>query len=830
VAFLALSVLPLGVVTFYTYKTSVDAMRDVAASEADLLASVLNQRMQVITSQLSDRIEHLIDMTAPAPAERPAAPAVTTPVSTTRATAPAESSSTSTVMTEQEHRVADALGEAAVLLNTVNVQGMGRYGLYQTRGGGPGAGGGTGVGRAGGQGANANTGRRGNEAATSSSTSATGTASGAAGGTAPPPVPPAAPLPGAKPAAPIVPHPRTPRMAPPAPPTGANGQPLTPPPAPDRASGPRPPGATPTADPRVIVSTDDGMKIDLTQIRRDIYRQILPSTPAEQLTQEERQRIGREVNQRMLGIVEGIKLSAVEIQKQADETRQKADAASKEAHKEAAAASKGTAIRAVPPPSTSQPVISGVPPPEPAPAAASLPPAPPKPAPPAVPLKRTATFNGNRLDVKFERGGEVVRTVNAEINFPNMLMTVFASTPREQGEVPFAVDKDGRVYAQSDEDRKRVEGFGAAATPTGPLGKTVLPDWIVVTTAGPEGTGLRFGIARPTGDSIASLRRTAGRNVGFGLLFIVVALAGVVPISSRLTRNLTKLTEGVSRIAKGDYSARVGVKSHDEVGALATAFNQMAADVEKHQRAAVEQERIKRELELGRQIQHDMLPQGALHHGLTEIKGVSVPAREVGGDFFNYFELTNGRIAMLVGDVSGKGVGAALLMANIQASLRTRLALGQDLAAVADEIDRDIAHNAPEALYATLYVGMFDPVTRRLQYVNCGHHPQFVLHRSGGLERMASTGMPVGLLAGHGYRQLEVQLEAGDRLFFYTDGCVEAENEAGDFYGADRLETAILAAGDNPDDVLAHVERSVEAFRGGRELLDDVTVMAVRVG
>ena len=136
------------------------------------------------------------------------------------------------------------------------------------------------------------------------------------------------------------------------------------------------------------------------------------------------------------------------------------------------------------------------------------------------------------------------------------------------------------------------------------------------------------------------------------------------------------------------------MQSTDEVGALAAAFNSMAADVERHQRAVVEQERIKRELELGRQIQHDMLPRGSLRLGLTEINGVSVPAREVGGDFFNYFELASGHIAMLVGDVSGKGVGPALLMANIQASLRTRLSLGQDLAAVADEIDRDIERNA----------------------------------------------------------------------------------------------------------------------------------------
>lgn len=782
VAFLALSVVPLGVVTFYTYTTSVEAMRNVAANEADLLAAVLNQRMQVITSDLSDRIAHLIDMTAPlepavVPAQaRPAAPAP----------APDGASTMAAAQDQMSHKVADALGEAAVLLNTVNVQGLGRNGQTRPPGSVPSA-------RAGGQGAGASVGQEG--------------LAGRRRDLSPPPADGVT--------APTVP----PTARPPRPPQSAT----------DGARGPTtnsrqagPPvadgmGNPGVPDPRVVVSTEDGMKIDLTQIRHEIYRQILPpSTSAGQLTPEERQRIAHEVNQRMLGIVEGIKLSAAELQKQADQARLKADTLSKDAAKtpskaEGPAMSSAASEPAGPPPA---PAVGS-----PAVTATTL-----------APLKRTATFSGNRLDVKFERNGQVVRTVNAEINLPNMLMTVFGSTPRETGEVPFAVDKDGRVYAQTDEDRKRVESFGAVATPTGPVGKTVLPDWVVVTTAGPAGSGLRFGIARSTGDSIAALRGTAGRNVGFGLLFIVIALAGVVPLSTRLTRNLTTLTDGVSRIAQGDYAARVSVRAHDEVGALATAFNRMAADVEQHQRLAVEQERIKRELELGRQIQHEMLPHGPLRLGLTEITGVSVPAREVGGDFFNYFALPSGEIAMLVGDVSGKGVGAALLMANIQASLRTRLALGQDLAAVAHAIDLDIADNAPEQLYATLFMGILDQGTRRLRYVNCGHHPQFVLRHQGGIERMASTGIPVGLLPGRGYRELDVQLAAGDRLFFYTDGCVEAENEAGDFFGADRLETALSGAASEPDAVLAQVERAVERFRGTRELLDDVTVMAVRVG
>src|SRR5262249_14279658 len=269
----------------------------------------------------------------------------------------------------------------------------------------------------------------------------------------------------------------------------------------------------------------------------------------------------------------------------------------------------------------------------------------------------------------------------------------------------------------------------------------------------------------------------------------------------------------------------------DEVGRLAAAFNQMAANVEQHQHAAVEQERIRRELELGRRIQAEMLPHAPLHLGLTEVKGVSVPAREVGGDFFNYFQLESGLVALLVGDVSGKGGGAALLMANIQASLRTRFALGQGLSAIAEAIDRDIEENSPGPVYATLFVAIFDPATRRMRYVNAGHNPQFVLRGDGRLEKMSSRGLPVGMLAGHGYKEMDVQLAAGDLLFFYTDRCVEMENEQGDMFGSERLEALVEAlAHQSADQVLARVERAISTFRGGRDLFDDATMMAVTVG
>jgi sigma-B regulation protein RsbU (phosphoserine phosphatase) len=436
--------------------------------------------------------------------------------------------------------------------------------------------------------------------------------------------------------------------------------------------------------------------------------------------------------------------------------------------------------------------------------------------------------------VKLMQDGKVVGEVNATIDLENVLATVFSPTRREQGEVPFAIGPDGKVYTANDADQKTVQDLGPIARPDGPLGKTVLPDWIVFTTADPSGSGLRFGIARPVGDSLDDLRRTAGRNAGLGLLLIGIAIVGVVPLSGRLTRNLTALTEGVDRISHGDYRARVVVPSGDEIGELAAAFNKMAADVERHQTAVVEQERLRRELELGRQIQSDMLPSAPMSFGLTEVQGVSIPAREVGGDFFNYFALENGQLALLVGDVSGKGVGAALLMANIQASLRTRLAMGQSLDAIAESLDREMATTSGSRLYVTLFIGIFDPASRRLQYVNAGHNPQFVLRPGQTLEKMHATGIPIGLLAGRGYEHRDVTLASGDLLFFYTDGCVESENESDEMFGTVRLEALLTSIGSSgpstPARVLQQVEEAVTSFRGTREPNDDATMMAVRIG
>jgi len=746
VAFFLMSVVPLGAVTFYTYASNATAVREAAGREAESLAGELTERMTLVTAQLGQRIEQLMDLPEPAPVTAAVTaapdPSVSATIPDTRAIAAAATHAASeqtaaalarvnaeTKKVEATTRMAEQLGEAAMLLNNVEVRDFGR-GRGRVGGGPPPPDDGS---------------RQGAPSEDRERDSARGSDEGRGFG-------------------------------------GRHHGPGAPPSPPE---APAPP------------SDPDRIHIDLGPMRREILHDIFPDRDQwDQLSPEERDQILSKVNERMLGIKQGIEI-----------LQQKASEQAEEAKSLAATQKKSAKPKAAPKPK-------------------------PAPKPNAAPMQRKTAVSGNHMDVRVMQNGQVVGEVNAEMNLPNLLATVFTTTRREKGEVPFAVDKGGSIYAPAEADRTVITGLNTPASRADtPPGTTVLPNWIIVTASDPTGTGLKFGIARPLGEALNDLRRSSARNAGLGVGLIGLALIGIVPLSSRLTRNLSVLSDGVKRIAAGDYRARVNLTSKDEIGKLAAAFNQMAADVERHERAAIEQERLTRELELGRQIQHEMLPQTPLQVGRIGVRGESVPAKEVGGDFYNYFTTSSGQIGLLVGDVSGKGVGAALLMANLQASLRARLTLDQDLVSLARQLDADVGASTPGAVYSTLFVGLLDPEARTLTYVNAGHNPQLVVRRGRALEHMSSTGMPIGLLAGHGYADRRVRLEAGDVLFFYTDGCVEAENPAGDLFGLERLEAFLtgLQTGSG-DDILAGVGQALTAFRAGREPLDDATMMVVSVG
>jgi serine phosphatase RsbU (regulator of sigma subunit) len=411
-----------------------------------------------------------------------------------------------------------------------------------------------------------------------------------------------------------------------------------------------------------------------------------------------------------------------------------------------------------------------------------------------------------------------------------VLRSVLGDVPRGEGEIPFAVDDQGHVLAADEREAKRLEDVSLVALlesgrPTFQLGG------FVVAAQRDADSGYSFGIARPVGEAVAQIRSTAVRNLGLGLGLVALALLGILPFSRRITRDLEALEAGAERLAGGDLDARVEVRSRDEIGRLAFAFNRMARDLALEQERRLAEEGLRRELITCRRIQTELLPHGPLETPLGRTSGVSFPAREVGGDFFNYFLLPAGELALLVGDVSGKGIAAALLMANAQAMLRGSIPLAWDLASLATRMDDDLHARTPPEAYLTLFFGVVDPSDRVLRYVNGGHNPPLLLRRGGTITRLDSTGRPLGLLPGGGYEEGRQSLEPGDALVLFTDGVLDMENERGEVFGEERLETLLRQqeSGRGADDLVACLADALQHWRGTREPPDDATLVVLKV-
>lgn len=409
-----------------------------------------------------------------------------------------------------------------------------------------------------------------------------------------------------------------------------------------------------------------------------------------------------------------------------------------------------------------------------------------------------------------------------------VVRSVLGDVPRREGEVPFAVDEAGAVLTASEGETRQLEGLGVdARVRQGEL--AFFARGYVVTARRDASTGFAFGIARPMGEAAAEMRRIALRNLGLGVALVALASLGILPLSRRISRDLEALEAVAERLADGDLEARVSVRSRDEIGRLAFVFNRMARDLAVQQERRLAEEGLRRELLTCRRIQAELLPREPLVSSPFRVEGVSFPAREVGGDFFNYFVLPAGEVALLVGDVSGKGIAAALLMANVQATLRGGVPMAWDLAAFATRLDEDLHARTPPESYLTLFVGIVGE-DRVLRYVNAGHNPP-LLRGARGVERLDSTGRPLGLLPGGGYEEGRVALAPGDALLLFTDGVLDMEDEAGATFGAERL-VALLEEEGHPGryDLTARVAKALRAFRGDRDPPDDATIVVLRVG
>ena len=237
----------------------------------------------------------------------------------------------------------------------------------------------------------------------------------------------------------------------------------------------------------------------------------------------------------------------------------------------------------------------------------------------------------------------------------------------------------------------------------------------------------------------------------------------------------------------------------------------------------------KSELEIAANVQQKMFPRKLHRLASLDYSGTCVPAREVGGDYYDFLEIGGGKIGFVLGDVSGKGVPAALLMANLQACFRSQQPSAlENPAQVLRAVNRHFFESTTSDRFATLIFAVYDDGTRRIRYVNCAHCPPLVLRANGEVERLGSTATMLGAFARWECTEAATELGAGDTLLLYSDGVTEAGADMGEEFGEDRLIHALRVNGRQPAQPLVEaIVHDVQEFSGAARS-DDVTVVALR--
>jgi sigma-B regulation protein RsbU (phosphoserine phosphatase) len=352
--------------------------------------------------------------------------------------------------------------------------------------------------------------------------------------------------------------------------------------------------------------------------------------------------------------------------------------------------------------------------------------------------------------------------------------------------------------------------------------------------------------------------------VEFLLLFMAIAFALIefialiigVGLTRTITRSVANLYQATQRINRGDFSHRIAVRTKDQLATLETSFNSMTESIEKLLAEQKEKQRLENELVIAQEVQAQLFPKEISQLESLEAHGFCRPARTVSGDYYDFLALNSHKLTLAVGDISGKGISAALLMATIHSAVRaytmetspavsTPVAVGAvagsgvmmasglqgpDVSpgALLSLLNHQLYESTPSEKYATLFLGVYDGSTHTISYSNGGHLPPIIIGQDGSLRRLEAGGMVVGLFDNLSFDEGSAQMKPGDIFLAYSDGVTEPENDFGEF-GESRL---IELVRENQHLSLVRISEIVTAavddWIGANEQPDDITLVLAR--
>ncbi|HKH99297.1 MAG TPA: SpoIIE family protein phosphatase [Candidatus Sulfotelmatobacter sp.] len=347
--------------------------------------------------------------------------------------------------------------------------------------------------------------------------------------------------------------------------------------------------------------------------------------------------------------------------------------------------------------------------------------------------------------------------------------------------------------------------------------------------------------------------------IGVGIFFAIIELIALI-IGTRMTRTVTaavaQLHDATKHVDRGDFSHRIPVKSSDQLADLAHSFNSMTASIEKLIQEQKEKQRLENELAIAQEVQAQLFPRQVSELESLEVHGFCRPARTVSGDYYDFLTASSHKLILAVGDISGKGISAALLMATIHSAVRAYsvenlpqmrepvavgavAGSGRVLAAWPEGVEvspgallsllnHQLYESTPPEKYATLFLGIYDGRSHHLTYSNGGHLPPILIGKDGTIRRLEAGGTVVGLFDNMTYEEGAVEMQPGEIFLAYSDGVTEPENDFGEF-GEQRLIDLVRENRDLPlPEISQIVTLAVDNWIGDNEQPDDVTLVLAR--
>jgi sigma-B regulation protein RsbU (phosphoserine phosphatase) len=459
-------------------------------------------------------------------------------------------------------------------------------------------------------------------------------------------------------------------------------------------------------------------------------------------------------------------------------------------------------------------------------------------------------------------------------------ITLFAprTMPEPSGSSPertsgFTVSSDQRPGTTGQADRQTlvpVFSVGSLPAATGSFDQEVgfgtplsVVDWSTGNPIGHVGAAVR---TRPSvlyghlfaalGEFVEMVKLTL---LAVGIFFAIIELIALI-IGTRMTRTVTaavaQLHDATRHVDRGDFSHRIPVKSSDQLAELAVSFNSMTASIEKLIEEQKAKQRLENELAIAQEVQAQLYPRQVSELESLEVHGFCRPARTVSGDYYDFLSASSHKLILAVGDISGKGISAALLMATIHSAVRAYsveslpqmrepvavgavAGAGRVMAAWPEGVEvspgallsllnHQLYESTPPEKYATLFLGIYDGLSHQLTYSNGGHLPPILIARDGSIRKLEAGGTVVGLFDHMKYDEGAVQMHPGEIFLAYSDGVTEPENDFGEF-GEERLIDLVRDNRDLPlPEISQIVTLAVDNWIGDNEQPDDVTLVLAR--